>query len=136
VDITLTTPALLFPAVSLLLLAYTNRFLALAALIRSLHAAYKASPDPLILGQIDNLRYRIRLIRNMQAWGVGSLLLCTVCMFVLFAGYVATGKALFGASLVSMILSLAVSIREIQVSVRALDLHLHDLEVRREELNL
>lgn len=133
-DSTLTTPALLFPTISLLMLAYTNRFLALAALIRSLHASFRNAPDPLILAQIDNLRYRIVLIRNMQAWGAGSLLLCTVCMFVLFAGHTTAGKVLFGASLFLMILSLAISIREIQVSVRALDLHLHDLEDRRAEL--
>ena len=127
-EITLTTPALLFPAISLLLLAYTNRFLGLAQVIRALHASYKSKPDPLIVRQIESLRYRIHLIRNMQALGILSLFLCVVCMFVLFAGHAAAGKALFGTSLVLMAASLAVSLREIQVSVRALDLHLTDLE--------
>lgn len=127
-ELSLTTPALLFPAVSLLLLAYTNRFLALASLVRSLHARYREHPDPLVLKQIDNLRYRIHLIRNMQAAGVSSLLVCVVCMFVLFFGEAGVGKALFAASLVLMIVSLALSVREIQVSVKALDLHLLDLE--------
>ena len=127
-ELSLTTPALLFPAVSLLLLAYTNRFLALASLVRSLHAGYRQHPDPLVLKQIDNLRYRIHLIRNMQAAGVSSLLVCVVCMFVLFFGEAGVGKALFAASLVLMIVSLALSVREIQVSVKALDLHLLDLE--------
>ncbi len=131
-EITLTTPALLFPAVSLLLLAYTNRFLALAALIRNLHASYHATPDALILQQIDNLRYRVLLIRNMQALGVSSLLLCVICMFVLFAGQLVAGKILFGVSLVLLIVSLGLSVREIQVSVLALDLHLRDLEEHRE----
>lgn len=132
-EITLTTPSLLFPAISLLLLAYTNRFLALAALIRELHARYKASPDELIIRQIGNLRYRVALIKDMQAAGVSSLLLCTLCMFVLFAGQVAAGKIIFGASLVLMIISLALSIREIQVSVNALNLQLSDLEEREPE---
>ncbi|MBP7675335.1 MAG: DUF2721 domain-containing protein, partial [Thermoanaerobaculia bacterium] len=66
-ELSLTTPALLFPAVSLLLLAYTNRFLALATLVRSLHAHYRERADPLVLKQIDNLRYRIHLIQGMQA---------------------------------------------------------------------
>jgi hypothetical protein len=127
-DITLTTPALLFPAVSLLLLAYTNRFLGLATLIRNLHANYKTKPDALLVREIINLRYRIRLIRDMQAFGVSSLLLCVICMFVLFAGYVSLGKLLFGISLILMIISLTLSVREIQVSVKALDLHLRDLE--------
>ena len=79
--IDLTTPALLFPAISLLLLAYTNRFLTLANLIRDLHAKYKQSRDQLIPGQIANLRYRMVLIRNMRAFGVSSLLLCVLSMF-------------------------------------------------------
>ena len=127
-EINVTTPALLFPAISLLLLAYTNRFLTLATLIRELHARHKREPDALIPGQIANLRYRINLIRDMQAYGVLSLLLCVVCMFVLFAGWELVGRYIFGASLVLMIASLALSLREIQVSVVALNLRLKDLE--------
>lgn len=129
-ELSLTTPALLFPAVSLLLLAYTNRFLALATLVRSLHTRYREQPDALILRQIDNLRYRIHLIQAMQATGVSSLLVCVVCMSVLFFGKVVLGKVLFAGSLALMIASLGLSVREIQVSVKALDLHLHDLEER------
>jgi hypothetical protein len=127
-DINLTTPALLFPAISLLLLAFTNRFLALANLIRQLHANYKTDPDEILFGQIENLRYRIKLIRDMQAFGVSSLLLCVFSMFALFLGWVVAGKWIFAASLVLMAISLAISIREIQISVGALDLHLKDLE--------
>ena len=127
-DINLTTPALLFPAISLLLLAYTNRFLALATLIRDLHARYKANKDQLIIGQIANLRYRVVLIRNMQAFGVSSLLLCVICMLALFIGWAAAGKWIFGLSLVLMAISLMISIREIQVSVDALNIRLRDLE--------
>jgi hypothetical protein len=127
-DINLNTPALLFPAISLLLLAFTNRFLALASLIRQLHANYESDPDEILLGQIANLRYRINLIRDMQAYGVSSLLLCVICMFVLFAGWVVVGKWIFAFSLILMAIALAISIREIQISVGALDLQLIDLE--------
>lgn len=127
-EINVTTPALLFPAISLLLLAYTNRFLTLANLIRDLHARYKKEKDELIPGQIANLRYRVNLIRDMQAYGVLSLLLCVVCMFVLFAGWELVGRYIFGVSLFLMMLSLWLSFREIQVSVGALNLRLHDLE--------
>ena len=127
-EITITTPALLFPAISLLLLAFTNRFLALANLVRQLHASYKSDPDEILFGQIANLRYRINLIRDMQAFGVSSLFLCVVCMLVLFVGWMEVGKWIFAASLLLMAISLAISIREIQVSVGALDLQLIDLE--------
>jgi hypothetical protein len=124
----LTTPAVLFPAISLLLLAYTNRFLALASVIRQLHANYKIAPDPSYLSQIQNLRWRIRLVRNMQFCGVLSLLLCTVCMFLLFYGSIVPAEIVFAISLGVMILSLIFSLIEIQQSVRALDLHLQDIE--------
>ena len=127
-EINITTPALLFPAISLLLLAFTNRFLALASLVRQLHQNYKTDPDEIVLGQIANIRYRINLIRDMQAFGVSSLLLCVVCMLVLFAGWVVVGKWIFAVSLVLMAVSLGISIREIQVSVGALDLQMVDLE--------
>jgi hypothetical protein len=127
-DITISTPALLFPAISLLLLAFTNRFLTLANLIRDLHARYKVDQNEVFVGQIANLKYRIRLIRDMQAFGVASLLFCTLSMFTLFAGWLDIGKGVFGLSLILMMIALALSLREIQVSVGALDLHLKDME--------
>ena len=130
-ELTLTTPALLFPAISLLLLAYTNRFLSVAALIRQLHTQYKGDSDQLVLGQIENLRRRVLLIRNMQALGVGSLFLCVLCMLVLFAGYELAGKWTFGLSLACMLTSLGLSLREILISVEALKLALSDLEGNR-----
>jgi Protein of unknown function (DUF2721) len=127
-DMNLTTPAVLFPAVSLLLLAYTNRFLALASVIRKLYADHKTAPSPRFLSQIENLRWRIRLVRNMQFCGVLSLLLCTICMFLLFLSLIEPAEIVFSASMVAMIVSLIFSLIEIQISVRALDLHLKDLE--------
>jgi hypothetical protein len=127
-DLGLTTPALLFPAISLLLLAYTNRFLTLASLIRELHKSYKINPEDVLLAQISNLRYRVVLIRNMQAYGIASFFLCVLCMFVLFFGQIIIGKVIFGASLVLLMISLGLSFREIQVSVGALDYRLRDLE--------
>lgn len=127
-ELTLATPALLFPTVSLLLLAYTNRFLALAALIRDLQDRYNTTADPLVKGQIDNLRRRVNLIRTMQEVGVASLFLCVFCMFLLFAGFLTTGKLVFALSLVLLMLSLGLSVREIHISVHALNLQLGDIE--------
>lgn len=127
-ELTLTTPALLFPAISLLLLAYTNRFLTLAALIRELYARYKTQPDPKIKGQLANLRYRILIIRNMQAAGVASFFGCVLSMFALFAGQLTLGKWIFGGSLILLLISLALSLREIHVSIDALTLQIEDVE--------
>ncbi len=127
-ELTLTTPALLFPAISLLLLAYTNRFLTLANLIRELHRSYKANPDEIVYAQLANLRYRVKLIRDMQIFGVSSFFGCTLSMFALFAGQELVGQVLFGASLVLLMVSLALSLREVQVSIGALNYRLSDLE--------
>ncbi len=127
-EISLTTPALLFPTVSLLMLAYTNRFLTLASIIRNLHARYKEEDDENLLAQIANLRYRIYLIRNMQIFGVLSLLFCVVSMFALFEGWITGGNWSFAIALLLMIISMLISLRELMVSVGALDLLLLDME--------
>ncbi len=127
-DITLTTPALLFPAVSLLLVAYTNRFVALGSRVRTLHSQYKEKPDDVLAGQITNLKRRLVLIRNMQGCGVASLFCCVVCMFSLFWGFILVGKIIFGLSLVLMMISLAISMREITISTDALNLELSGMQ--------
>lgn len=127
-EITLTTPALLFPAISLLLLAYTNRFLTIATIIRNLHDRYRNEATDNLLGQIANLRYRTYLIRNMQIAGVLSLLFCVISMFALFAGWIMWGQWTFAFALILMMASMLISLRELQISVGALDLLLIELE--------
>lgn len=110
------------------MLAYTNRFLTIATIIRNLHDRYKSEASDNLLGQIANLRYRIYLIRNMQIAGVLSLLFCVISMFALFAGWVVAGQWTFAIALILMIVSMAISLRELQISVGALDLLLVELE--------
>lgn len=127
-EINLATPALLFPAISLLLLAYTNRFLAIAALIRQLHATYRDKQDPTLLGQIANLRRRLHLIRDMQLWGVVSIFFCVVAMLLLYSKLLALGRFSFALALISLLISLWISFFEVRISVGALDLQLADVE--------
>ncbi len=126
-NITISTPALLFPAISLLMLAYTNRFLALAALIRQLRDDYRENHDQDVLAQIAALRFRVRLILWMQGLGIFSLALCIAAMLVLLADFAGVGSLLFAASLVLMLGSLVVSIWEIRLSANALDVALKSL---------
>lgn len=128
-ELTLSTPALLFPAISLLLLAYTNRFLAVAQVIRQLHAQIDAGRQELI-DEIHSLRRRVSLIRAMQGIGVLSLFCCVLCMFLLFAGWALAGQYVFGLALILLLWSLGLSVREIQLSGEALNLHLRNLERR------
>lgn len=135
-QLTLNTPALLFPAISLLLLAYTNRFMTLAGLIRTLHERYKESPDPITLKQIKNLKLRVILIRNMQVAGIFSMFLCVVSMFLIYENYNNAAQYLFGGGLLSLSISLAMSIHEILISTNALQMHLSDIEATAKEDNL
>ncbi len=127
-ELSLNTPALLFPAVSLLLLAYTNRFLALASLIRNLSDKYRDTHDRKLQLQIKQLRHRLMLIKNMQFSGILSLFLCVISMLFLFLEMQLPGKLLFGAALAALTFSLGLTLREIAISVNALDVHLRDME--------
>lgn len=127
-SVTLTTPALLFPAISLLLLAYTNRFLVLAQLIRKLADEERNQHQDVNAKQILLLRKRISLTKRMQLAGVMSFLLCTLSMFALFLSLEFTGMVLFGISLISLSVSLVYSLWEIQISTNALNVQLQDIE--------
>ena len=127
-ELNLTTPGLLFSAISLLLLAYTNRFLSIANLIRALHRNYLETNDKGAKAQIKNLQKRIRLIKNMQLFGIASLFLSVFCMVALFAGWILLGKILFGLSLILLLISLGMMMIEIQISVKALNIQLNDLD--------
>ena len=121
--VSLTTPALLFPAISLLLLAYTNRFFALAALIRNLSNGEK----PVHKDQIKNLSQRITIIRRMQEAGVSIFALCVLCMIFIYIGFNKTGSVIFGASLLLLLYSLILSVIEIRISVDALNIHIKEM---------
>lgn len=126
--LTLTTPALLFSAVSLILLAYTNRFLGYAQLVRNLYEKFKENPDSVLLAQIKNLRKRLYLTRAMQILGVQSLMFCVGSMFLIYIDMLVSASWVFGIGLLQLLVSLIISAWEIQISVKALDLHFNDME--------
>lgn len=133
--LSITTPALLFPAISLIMLAYTNRFLALASLVRNLHAKYTSEEkNNLLHGQIKNLRYRLRLIKNMQAFGVCSFISCIICMFFIYLESTVVAEISFAISLLFFVASLFMSLIEIQLSTKSLDLELSDMELKESSL--
>ncbi|MGB2225784.1 MAG: DUF2721 domain-containing protein [Polaribacter sp.] len=126
-ELSLTTPALLFSAISLIMLAYTNRFLAYAAVVRNLHAKYQERQDTILLDQIKNLSTRLQLTRWMQIFGIVSLLLCVLTMFLIYIELHTLAVYIFGVALILLIISLGLLIREIQISVDALSLHISDI---------
>ena len=127
-ELTLTTPALLFSAISLIMMAYTNRFIAYAAIIRNLHDKYLLKKDERLIKQIKNLKQRLYLTRAMQITGISSLLLCVLTMFLIFIEQHVVAVYVFGVALILLIVSLALLIKEIQISVEALEHHISDIE--------
>ena len=129
IDININTPALLFPAITLLMLAYTNRFLSLASLVRKLHKEYhRGEKEKNILSQIKNIRSRINLIRYMQALGVLSFLCCVLCMYTIYRGWNQMAHWIFAASMIFLLLSIILSLLEINKSTKAIELVLSDIE--------
>ncbi len=126
-DFSYSIPGLLFPAISLLMLAYTNRFFGLASLVRQLVDRHKKQPDSHIRAQINNLRIRIALIQYSQAMGVLSLLMCTSSMFALFITRQNEARVMFGCAMFFMVVSLILALREIHLSVRALNVEIDDI---------
>ncbi len=127
-ELTLTTPALLFSAISLIMLAYTNRFLAYAAIIRNLHDKYRREKNSVLIAQIKNIKQRLYLTRSMQFYGISSLLLCVASMFLIYIQLQTIAIWTFGLALILLIVSLAFLIWEIQISVKALEHHINDIE--------
>ncbi|MDR1202060.1 MAG: DUF2721 domain-containing protein [Tannerellaceae bacterium] len=123
----LATPSLLFSAISLILLAYTNRFLSYAGVIRTLKDKHEQTGNPKDVAQISNLRKRLYLIRAMQILGVSSLLLSVVSMFFFYISFISIAVWIFGFGLILLAASLILCIWEINISVKALDIHLDDI---------
>jgi hypothetical protein len=129
-ELQLSTPALLFSAITLMMLAYTNRFLAIANLIRGLHQKYKANPEENVLvGQIQNLKKRLSMIKYMQLFAVVSFLLCVVCMYLIFIEEKSAANYVFIGSMLCLLISLLISFVEILISTQALKLEIKDMEV-------
>lgn len=122
--LTITTPAVLFSSISLLFLAYTQRFLSLANLIRQL---YKDRHDEFASLQIQNLQHRIYLMRQMQVFGVISYILCGTSMISIYFKLDDIGNWLFCSSIFSLIISLVISLREVWISTGALDIALSEI---------
>lgn len=127
-EIDLTTPALLFSAISLIMLAYTNRFMSYAQLVRTLKEQYRENHSSITAAQIANLRKRLYLTRAMQVTGTGSLLLCVVSMFFIYIQLYLVSIYIFGLAMVLLIVSLTISVYEIYISVKALEIHLNDMD--------
>lgn len=134
IDITISTPALLFSTVSLLYIGYTNRFMSIANLVRSLKDKFLETHDESLLRQISNLRRRIVLIRNMQLQGISALFCSVLSIISIYFKHQHTGEFFFGAGLLLLCLSMISAVREVLISVDALNIELSQIEEIKHEL--
>ena len=129
-ELTLITPTFLFSAVSLILLAYTNRFLAYTSLVRNLKVKYMENKSSVTKAEIENLKKRLKLTRLMQLYGLASLLLCVATMFLIYIGLQTVSAVIFAVALLFLIISLALSVWEINISSKSIQIHLSDMEAK------
>ena len=127
-ELTLITPTFLFSAVSLILLAYTNRFLSYAQLVRTLKDKYMEDRSKVTRAQIVNLRKRLKLTRSMQVFGAASLLLCVITMLLIYIDMQFLSAIVFAVALMLFIVSLALSVWEILLSTKSLEIYLSDMD--------
>jgi hypothetical protein len=127
-DFNLQTPTLLFSAISLLMLAYTNRFVVIANLVRELYAQHIKEPTDITYDQLANLRKRMRIIRNMQIFGGVSFFFSVLSLLFLFASLDFIAKTAFGTSIIMLLVSLMLLLMELQISVHALNIQLKDFD--------
>lgn len=127
-ELSLSIPALLFPAISLTMLAYNARYLAIAALIRQLHQKYQETASESVGLQVIKLNKRLSLIKNMQATAIFSFLLAVITMALIYLELSTWANLVFGVSLIALMVSLVLSLIEVQISTKALSIQLKDME--------
>lgn len=128
IEFTLQTPTLLFSAISLLMLAYTNRFVVIANLIRDLYDKYQKEPSEIISNQLINLRKRMSIIRNMQVFGGLSFFFSVLSLLLILVNLIVLAEISFGVSVLLLLISLALLIEELNISVKALNIQLKDFK--------
>jgi hypothetical protein len=127
-ELTLGIPALLFPAISLTMLAYNARYLAIAALIRQLHQKFEETGSKSVGLQVKKLQKRLTIIKNMQATAIFSFLLAVITMSLIYVQLTFWANLVFGISLFALMISLILSFIEVQLSTKALEIQLKNME--------
>lgn len=126
-ELTFSIPALLFPAISLSMLAYNARYLTIAALIRQLHKQFEETQATPLEQQINLLRRRLDIIKYMQMTSILSFLLAAITMFLIYVEFHYWAHAVFGLSLLLLVASLILSLFEVRLSTRALAIQLKNM---------
>ena len=129
-QLTLSIPALLCPAISLSMLAYNARYLAIAALIRQLHQKFQETASPAVALQVKKLRKRLSIIKNMQAVAMLSFLFSVITMVLIYIELDFWANLVFGISLLALMISLILSFIEVQLSTKALSIQLEDIAIQ------
>lgn len=134
-EFNLSTPALLFSAISLFMMAHTNRFIALANLIRQYVLLYEEKKEKRVMMQINNFRYRLNIIKYSQILAVISFLFCVVSMFLIFIYKQVSAEISFVFSLIFLFISLVLSLYELILSIGALKIEMERISTEKQRNN-
>ena len=121
----ITTPAILFPAISLLFVAYTNRLHSLSVLIRAMTTeGSDESKTEHTEEQLDILQKRVTYIKRMQVFGILSFIFNLITIICLYINYDYLANYIFGFGLFMLSASLFFALLETLISTKALNIHL------------
>lgn len=115
----ISTPALLFPAITILILTYSNRFSTLSNKIREF---IRKGEDA---AQIAVFRRRVGYVRRMLLWGILGLAASALSMLALVFKCTNTGVGLFVLADLSIVISLIYAILDVSISTNALELEVN-----------
>ena len=134
-NIDYTVTALMFPAIPLIMSVYSNRFHTLSSLIRKIHDefVFEKHTPPEWKAQLINLDNRIVVIKYAIMFAAFGFLFNMLTVFALYLESLSTARIIFGTCCLSMMISIVFFIREIQISTKALKLHLSDMDVQFKE---
>src|SRR5512141_2422107 len=127
--LSISIPALIFPAISLLFISYTTRFLGLTSVARAMLREHLADPQPHWEVQLRSLRHRLHLIRRMQLLGLASIILAALSMGAIANGFPLTGQVFFVGALAGFVGSLGFCVHEIRLSIDAIEVEFRRAKV-------
>ena len=130
-NINYTVTALMFPAIPLMMAIYSNRFHTLSGLIRKVHdeLVFEKHIPPEWKKQLINLSGRINILKYTIMFASFAFLFNMLTVFALYFEKIFIARVIFGSCCLSMIISIVFFIREIQISTRALKLHISDMNI-------
>ena len=129
-DLNFWYPALLFPAIPLMMIVFGNRYSSLSKLIRDLHDRFLKEDEvrDKFTEQIELLTDRLFLVKSMQTLAGLAFIANLLTIFFRYIDVPSVAFSLFGVATILLSASILLFVIEIQKSSSALSKHISDLK--------